>query len=158
MCLPRDCDYQKNNKIADKTATQEGTPEAAKLTATKEELFKNVAVYDPTATTQIKKKEEPAAVTKEQEEPTATKAKPMTKEELFRNTPVYNPRATKKEEEKEPPLSENNNTPDTATKEKELKVIKEEDNGTKHPLTQSYQYRPSPSRGRKQSMKAIILN
>ena len=78
-----------NTPIADKTATQEETPEAAKLTATKEELFKNVAAYDPTATTQTKK-EEPAAVTKEQEEPTATKAKPMTKEELFRNTPVYN--------------------------------------------------------------------
>ena len=75
-----------NTPIADKTATQEETPEAAKLTATKEELFKNVAAYDPTATTQTKK-EEPAAVTKEQEEPTATKAKPMTKEAaICRNT------------------------------------------------------------------------
>ena len=58
-----------NTPIADKTATQEEKPEAAKLTATKEELFKNVAVYDPTATTQTKKEEEPAAVTKEQDEP-----------------------------------------------------------------------------------------
>ena len=169
-----------DNGAADSTSKEQEEPVSKAKPMTKEDLFRNTPVYDPRATTIVKEEEKepplpetnstPATPTKQKDLMVNKEEENEKKHQIFqyRPSPLRGRRQSTKnytqsppgtptkateqaqdehtvtnQKDEEPPLSE------TPTKEKDT-VTKEEDNGKKHP---SFQYRPSPVRGRKQSRK-----